>query len=242
MPNYNKNEPDTIQHMFNSIASNYDKTNAVLSFQLHKRWNRQLIRHIQINSRPHHLLDLCCGTGDIALDYLKTSQLPCQAFLVDFCSNMLTCAKAKMEAHKFDKHQVHYTQADVQSLPFSNATVDCATMAYGIRNVKDPAKSMQEVFRVLKPGGKFGILELTQPQNSILRLGHQFYLRTCLPILGKWLTSNQDAYQYLQSSIQSFIAPDKLEQIMRESSFIKTERIALMGGIATILIGTKPLN
>lgn len=236
---YNKNDPLTIQNMFNSIAKRYDRANAVLSFQLHKYWNRELVRQVVSPQNSHTLLDLCCGTGDIALEYIKKSTTPCHAYLIDFCSNMLECAKTKMALQPFSDHKIQFIEADAQAIPLQDETIDCTTMAYGIRNIKDPALCMREVYRVLKPGGRFGILELTQPNNFLLRTGHRFYLKTILPILGKWLTSNPEAYQYLQSSIQNFIAPSELENIMKQSKFVNTKRLSLGGGIATILIGTK---
>ena len=98
---------------------------------------------------------------------------------------------------------------------------------------------MQEVYRVLQTGGCFGILELTQPQNPFLRMGHKLYLKGFLPILGKWITNNKSAYSYLQNSIQTFIAPSDLEQMMIDSHFVKTSIYPLAGGIATIIMGYK---
>ncbi len=242
MPTYNKNRPQTIQAMFNSIAKRYDRTNAVLSFYLHKRWNNELVKRVQSQQTSHSLLDLCAGTGDIAFAYLRQTPAPCQAYLVDFSSEMLACAKAKAEVFDHASHSIDYVQADVQRLPFSNQTMDCATMAYGIRNVHHPLQCLQEVFRVLKPGGCLGILELTRPQNKLLHLGHQVYLRTLLPLLGKWLTANENAYQYLRQSIHTFVSPDGLEDLVREAGFSKTGRYALAGGIATIITGYKPMK
>lgn len=240
MPTYSKQDPSTIQSMFNDIAQRYDKANSILSFCLHKKWNKKLINEVVLKNQSHTLLDLCCGTGDIAFGYLNQVQKPCQAHLVDFCSNMLVCAKEKMEKKHSSKHAISYIEADVQFLPFDTNTADCATLAYGIRNVQDTKQCVKESYRVLKPGGCFGILELTQPQSLFLRWGHRFYLKTLLPILGKWMTDNEEAYQYLQSSIQTFISPIELEQIMKNSGFVNTKRIILAAGIATIFIGYKP--
>ena len=113
-------------------------------------------------------------------------------------------------------------------------------MAYGIRNVQDPSLCIQEVFRVLKPGGSFGILELTRPRSLILRAGHHLYLHKLLPLLGKLLTDNQQAYQYLCQSIETFIEPQEIEKLLQYNGFIQTERLCLAGGIATIILGTKP--
>ncbi|WP_068466469.1 bifunctional demethylmenaquinone methyltransferase/2-methoxy-6-polyprenyl-1,4-benzoquinol methylase UbiE [Candidatus Protochlamydia phocaeensis] len=239
---YNKNRPQTIQKMFNSIAKRYDLTNAVLSCYLHKRWNHELVRRVLCDQTSHTLLDLCSGTGDIAFDYLRSVSTPCRAYLVDFSKEMLNCAKEKADQLSFSSHSLEYIQADVHRLPFLNQSVDCATMAYGIRNVHHPAQCIQEVYRVLKPGGCLGILELTRPSNRLLRYGHQIYLRTLLPLFGKWLTANEEAYQYLRQSIHTFIPPGQLEALFRENGFIKTGRYSLNGGIATIITGYKPMS
>ena len=237
---YRKDAPTTIQSMFNSIATRYDVTNAVLSLSLHKYWNRNLIRRVRQNSAPDVLVDLCSGTGDIALDYLRTSSSPCQAYLIDFSSKMLECAKEKGSALKTPlAHQLSYIEADVQQIPLADQIASCATMAYGIRNVQNPAKCIKEVARVLKPGGCFGILELTRPRNPLLRLGHKFYLTTLIPFLGKWLTNNAQAYSYLCQSIQSFTAPEELQKLLVTNGFHRTKTYPLAGGIATIILGYK---
>jgi demethylmenaquinone methyltransferase/2-methoxy-6-polyprenyl-1,4-benzoquinol methylase len=239
---YRKDSPLTIQSMFNSIANRYDLTNAVLSFSLHKYWNRVLVRHVR-RSLPHVLLDLCAGTGDIAFDYLRRSSSPCQAYLIDFSSEMLEYAKRKANQFAFHPHhQLSYIEADVQHLSLPDQFADCATMAYGIRNVQDPARCMREIFRVLKPGGCFGILELTRPRSQVLRFGHQIYLHTLLPFLGKCLTDNPQAYQYLCQSIQTFIAPEELQNLLTASGFTHTQHYSLTGGIATIILGYKSLK
>lgn len=238
---YHKNDPASIQNMFNSIARRYDTANAVLSFQMHKYWNRKLISLLlnPPSSSPLSFLDLCCGTGDIAIEFLKKSPIPCQAHLIDFCSNMLDCAKIKMSHSQFKKHQIQYLEADAHAIPLPNESIHFTTLAYGIRNVKTPLTCIQEIYRILKPGGRLGILELTQPQNKLWSLAHRFYLKSILPITGKWLTHNHEAYQYLHNSIQNFIAPSELEKMMNQCHFTQTFRYSLAGGIATILIGTK---
>lgn len=237
---YKKNNPGTIQTMFSSIAKKYDRANALLSFQLHKKWNAKLVQTVVGNNHPNTLLDLCCGTGDIAFNYLKNAKQKKGAFLLDFCEEMLEIAREKAKHLNLDHHHIIYIKADAQEIPLINESVSCATMAYGIRNIKDPKKCLNEVYRVLRPGGTCGILELTKPKNPILKLGHQIYLRVVLPLVGRWLTSNQDAYQYLCDSIQSFIPPEDIEKAMKEAGFTETERISLSGGIATIVLGKKP--
>jgi demethylmenaquinone methyltransferase/2-methoxy-6-polyprenyl-1,4-benzoquinol methylase len=240
---YRKDSPQTIQAMFNSIADHYDLANVVLSFSLYKRWNKALIRHVLKPSSPLVFLDLCAGTGEIAFQYLRTLPTSCHAYLIDFSSDMLEQAKRKATSLSFPApHTLSYLEANVQELPLPDQLADCATMAYGMRNVQQPARCLQDVFRVLKPGGCFGVLELTRPTNRLLRLGHQLYLRTFLPLVGKWLTANQQAYQYLCQSIHTFIAPQELENLFVAQGFVHTQRHSLAGGIATLIIGYKPLS
>jgi demethylmenaquinone methyltransferase/2-methoxy-6-polyprenyl-1,4-benzoquinol methylase len=227
--------------MFGSIAKRYDRTNAILSFQMHRFWNSQLIKEVTDAHNPESLLDICCGTGEIAFSYLKRSKHPKKIYMLDFCEEMLDCAKIKGESHLFKPHQISYIQGDAQQIPLEAKSVQCATVAYGIRNVQDPKKCIMEVFRVLKPGGTFGILELTEPSNCILQIGHQIYLKVILPIIGRMLTSNKQAYQYLCNSIQSFVKPGELEIMLKEAGFVKTMQKPLAGGIATIIYGKKPV-
>lgn len=234
---YQKESPSTIQSMFNSIANRYDLTNSVLSLSLHKIWNRTLVKQL-LKRQPSAstYIDLCSGTGDIAFEYLKKAS-PCQASLIDFSSEML--AKAKKKEPSAPLHKISYMEGDVQDLQLSNDTADCASMAYGLRNVQNPALCISEVFRVLKPGGSFGILELTRPSSFILRMGHRLYLKTFIPLFGKLLTNNQQAYQYLCKSIENFIEPIEIENMMKKQGFIQTKCYPLVGGVATIIIGNK---
>lgn len=243
--NYSKDDPRTIQAMFGSIAKSYDRTNAILSFNLHRYWNRRLVDAVigQQTAGVHSLLDLCCGTGEIALIYLKQAKKPCDAYLLDFCNEMLECAKAKVDSTTFRAaHRLHYLQADAQKIPLPDAFVDCATIAYGIRNVKNPQACIASIFRVLRPGGVVGILELTQPKNPMLRYGHQLYLKTALPILGWCSSSNREAYKYLCSSIQAFVPPQQLQQLLKEAGFVQVQLMPMTCGAATILIAKKPAH
>lgn len=243
MPQYDKHRPETIQSMFGSIAKNYDRTNAILSFQLHRLWNPKLIQAtIQKDSSGETsiLADLCCGTGAISLPWLKSQKTPQHAFLVDFCAEMLTCAKEKAENLKLNQiHTLNYINADVQAMPLQAGSVDYATMAYGIRNVESPAKCFQEVYRILKKNGSFGILELTEPQNVFLRNGHRLYLTKALPLIGKLFAKNYEAYQYLSQSIQAFVKPLELKHLLEQTGFTSIQVQPLSFGIATLLIAHK---
>lgn len=240
MGTYQKDRPETIQQMFDAIADQYDRGNSILSFQLHRWWNRQLIEQIAIPQKPDVLLDLCAGTGEIAFSYLKRFNEPRKAILLDFSREMLSVAEKKSVDGGLEKHMIDFLQADAQEIPLDDESVDCVTVAYGIRNVKSPPKCFDEVFRVLKPGGTFGILELTRPKNRILRALHGVYLKLFIPLIGKMVLSNQNAYSYLQSSIKNFTSPESLTLQLKKSGFEECLSTPLSGGIATIIQGSKP--
>ena len=228
--------------MFGSIAKQYDRTNAILSFNLHRVWNRKLVQSISQDVPCRQYLDLCCGTGEIAYTFLKNLRTPVEAFLLDFCKEMLECAKTKHSRKVSSIHHLQFIQGDAQNIPLPSQSIDAVTIAYGIRNVKDPSKCVSEVYRVLRPGGKFAILELTQPTQPLMRIGHKIYLRTLLPVVGKLTAANTEAYEYLSTSIQEFIPPNTLEKLLIDSGFNDTNHQSLTGGIATIVSGSKPLS
>lgn len=240
MHQYDKNNPQSIQKMFGNIAKNYDRTNAVLSFQMHKLWNKQLIKKVIGTNPTGTLLDLCCGTGEISFTHLKKLSGPCHIMMLDFCEEMLLCAKDKAAKKQIPSHQqLSYIQGDAQEIPLANQTVDHVTVAYGIRNIKEAKRCFAEVHRVLKSGGVFGILELTEPNNAVLRVAHRFYLKYCLPIMGKLLTTDQAAYQYLCNSIHSFIKPHEMKALLLSVGFQEVKIYPQTGGISTILIAKK---
>ncbi len=233
---YNKNNPETIQRMFGAIAKRYDRTNAILSFSMHNLWNRALVKMLA-EHRPRKILDLCCGTGEITYTLLKHSPDPTQVYLLDFCPEMLECAKAR--GSNIQGHTLNYIQGDAQEVSLPDQCVDAVSVAYGVRNIKEPRKCFTEAFRVLRPGGRFGILELTRPKNRVLRAGHTLYLRTILPIIGKLVTSNRDAYQYLCNSIETFVDPELIVPELSDVGFKNVQSRPLMGGIASLITGEK---
>ncbi len=236
---YSKEDPETIQSMFGNIAKDYDRGNAVLSFSMHRIWNAALVQEVTQGEVGGCLLDLCAGTGDIAFQYLKKCKGNGKAILLDFCGEMLAHAKEKAKEQSYSAQQTTFIQADAQKIPLEDSSVNHITVAYGIRNVKEPRECLKEALRVLRPGGTFGILELTRPNHPLMKLGHSAYLKTVLPVLGKMVTSDKEAYDYLCNSIHGFISPHELEAQMREVGFVHTVQRPLMGGIATVLTGRK---
>lgn len=232
--------------MFSSIAPCYDLGNKVLSGGLFHFWNRALIDATLLQDpAPMRILDLCCGTGEISVRYLKIAQKkgvrPNQQHitLVDFSSKMLEEAQKRLQPALDSGVDLEFKCADARALPYPNQHFDAAVIAYGIRNIPSPRHCLDEVYRVLRPGGRLGVVELTRPHSSLLRFGHAVYLRTLVPLLGRMVTSNQEAYQYLQKSVEGFISPEEVVHMMRMSGFAMPLCRSLMGGIATLFLGQK---
>lgn len=238
MNNYRKEEPKTIQRMFNRIARRYELGNAVISLGTHKIWNRALIKAIYEKENPAILLDLCAGTGDIALPYLKKKKSPTTAYLLDFSKEMLLQAKEK--SGKISQiHNIHFLEADAANIPLADSSVSCVTVAYGVRNIKDRVKAFQETYRVMQSGGSFGILELTRPKYRIFRFLHRLYLKTALPTLGRLILQDKDAYRYLSSSIEQFMEPKELVKELASCGFTSIETRPLFAGVATLITARK---
>lgn len=224
---YHKNAPETIQAMFATIAHHYDRANTTFTFGLHKRWNRQLIRAL---GDPKHLLDLCAGTGEVAFGYLKKNQNS-SAILLDFCPEMLAIAQQKGQSLQ---GRFELITADAQTIPLPDNSVDAVALSYGIRNIKDPEKCFHEVHRVLARGGSFVILEATRPTSLFPKMGHWLHTRFLLPLLGKIVAKNIEAYKYLASSVNEFSSPDTLEVLLYKVGFQQVNRRSLTFGSATL--------
>lgn len=241
---YQKENPSSIRSLFDAIAPRYDVGNSLMSFHMHALWNRKLSSGLLDRSQPKEMLDLCAGTGEISwrsLAYAQKRGLELPNFhLVDFSHEMLQIAEKHKRTLPVDLQNLFsITQADAEELPFSDNTFDAVSIAYGIRNVQHIERCISEVYRVLRPGGWLGIVELTRPKAKPLQYMHDIYLKTAVPMIGKWAIRNEEAYQYLCRSIQSFICPEKLLEIFSESGFTALSRSSLLGGIATLFFAQK---
>jgi demethylmenaquinone methyltransferase / 2-methoxy-6-polyprenyl-1,4-benzoquinol methylase len=237
--NYSQSNPSSIKELFKTIATHYDTGNAILSFNMHKNWNDHLVESALSSPLKEPLLDLCAGTGAIAYAYLKKKNSPSQVILLDFCQEMLNEAKKKLTPCSLKNHLIDYLCADAQEIPLKDASVGAITMAYGIRNIKDKRKALKEAYRVLKTGGQISILELTRPKNRLLAQGHKLYLKTCVPLLGKLITNNKNAYEYLCQSIKEFVSQEDMVSFFQETGFKRVQCKTLSFGIATLFTAKK---
>jgi demethylmenaquinone methyltransferase/2-methoxy-6-polyprenyl-1,4-benzoquinol methylase len=215
--------------MFGSISARYDLANHLLSCGIDFYWRRRAAE-IVASWQSKKIVDLATGTGDLALALQK--KLPdAQIVAIDFLPEMLELAKRK---------GVRQTVvADAMKLPFADASFDCATIAFGLRNMEDWGRALREMARVLNANGHFLVLEFSLPAMSTLRAIYRFYLHRCLPLLGSFLTKKKSAYDYLGDSIEEFPSGDAMCQLMAANGFTHGAFKPLTGGIVTIYTAEK---
>ncbi len=223
--------------MFDKIASTYDQINRILSFGMDKSWRKKVALNLP-SKKNLRILDLATGTGDQLLSLFEHGASIQRASGIDLAKEMLMIAKGKLSS-KIYKDKIDLICADAQKLPFADNTFDAATFSFGIRNVPDPLKSLQEIYRTLKPQGKCLILEFSLPPKPI-RGSYLLYLRYILPRLGNFLSKQATAYTYLNKTIESFPSGDAFASLMKQAYFHKITLHPMALGAVTLYIGTKP--
>lgn len=218
----------SIQKMFASISKKYDLLNDVLSFGIHKLWRKKSVKLAQPQS-DSYVLDIACGTGDFAFEFERFSK---KIIGLDFCEEMLEIARQKAIKRN---SSVQFIQGDALKLPFDNDQFDIVSIGFGIRNVDDVSKSIQEIHRVLKKGGRAVILEFGKPKNPLMRILYGFYSNYIMPLIGKLLANSKEAYTYLPVTANKFpCREDFLKIVEKAASFSKVKYYSLNFGIAYI--------
>lgn len=217
--------------MFEGVAPRYDLLNRVLSLGIDRSWRKTVVASLSLGPEQV-VLDLCCGTGDLALELARHAK--CVA--CDFTWNMLTRARSKSMSLETP---IGIAAADTLSLPFPDDTFDAATVAFGLRNLADMDAGLREMRRVLKPGGKLAILEFSHPQGLLLRAPYRFYLNVLLPRMGDLLSKKGEAYRYLAESITGFPEPETLVEMMESAALENVGFRRLTGGIVAVHSATK---
>jgi demethylmenaquinone methyltransferase / 2-methoxy-6-polyprenyl-1,4-benzoquinol methylase len=225
-----------VRGMFGRIAPRYDLLNHLLSFNLDKRWRARTVARVSdILDRPDSLvLDLCCGTGDVAL--ALESRAGRSLLASDFCHPMLVEARRKISGQGF---RTPVFEADALSLPLAEASLDLITVAFGFRNLANYQRGLEEMMRVLKPGGVAAILEFSQPPNAAFRALYGFFSTHVLPRVGGIVSGSPEAYSYLPESIRKFPGAEQLAQEMRRAGFSRVEFERMTGGAVALHIGYK---
>lgn len=220
-----------VTEMFNTISKTYDRVNAILSFGIDKLWRKKLLSSIppQNNQR---LLDIATGTGDVILQAVDSKKIQ-SGIGLDLAQKMLDIGALKAQKKGISK-QVTFQAGNALDLPFKENTFDCATCSFGIRNVQNVPKALQEAYRILKPTGRLLILEFSLPKNTLLKTLHLFYLRSILPKVGGYFSKSPPSYAYLNKTIESFPYGEAFLTLMRKAGFKEPSATPLLGGIATL--------
>lgn len=228
--------PEYIRNLFGSIAGTYDKANDVITFGLAHSWRRKVVELSQAQEGDH-VLDCATGTGDLAIEFKKAVGAKGRVLGTDFCQEMLDFAPEKA---KKEKLEITFELADATNLQYEDNQFDVVSIAYGIRNVSDPIKALQEMARVTKPGGYVMVLETGETRAPLLNSMINIYFKHLVPRLGGWVSGRRDAYEYLNKSSDKFPCKQNFIELMNESGvFSKSEYTSLMGGASYIYKGTK---
>jgi demethylmenaquinone methyltransferase / 2-methoxy-6-polyprenyl-1,4-benzoquinol methylase len=213
-----------VQRMFDRIAPVYDVMNRVMTAGLDQRWRRATVK--QTVREGDHVLDACCGTGDLAVAAWKAGAG--NVVGLDFSERMLERARRKAP-------ELEWVHGDVLALPFADASFDAAVVGFGVRNVEDLEAALRELRRVLRPGGRLGILEITTPRGP-LKLFYRLWFDRIVPLLGRFLPGG-DAYTYLPASVRRFPEPEALAELLGSCGFEAVRFRRYAGGIVALHVG-----
>jgi len=217
-------EPESVRGMFDRIAPVYDAMNRVMTMGLDQRWRRLAAEVVHPGDR---VLDAACGTGDLAVAAERAGGTVTG---LDFSERMLERARSKSSS-------IEWVQGDVMELPFEDGSFDAATIGFGIRNVSDLEGGLRELARVLRPGGRLAVLEITRPRG-LLRPFFRLWFDVLVPLAGKILPGGS-AYSYLPASVRRFPGPDDLADAMRRSGFENVRYRLLAGSIVALHVGER---
>lgn len=229
--------------MFAGISPRYDLLNRLLSLGVDRGWRARTVAALSPSVRSAcrsrenapPALDICCGTGDLSLE------LAGGGFAVtgvDFCHEMLVLGRSK--AQRNGRHTLRLAEADALSLPFRDGSFEAATVAFGVRNLQDLAVGLGEMMRVLRPGGRLAVLEFGRPRGFLLSLLYRVYLSSFVPLVGRLVSGDVQAYTYLSTSIRGFHDQTIFPRLLRDSGFSDVRVEELTGGIANLYLARKP--
>lgn len=226
-----------VHAIFSNIADRYDLFNALSSFGIHRRWLRQVVRQAQATPQTE-MLDVAAGTGDVSYAMARFSP-PARIVLSDFNAEMLSVARRRLEAGEGCGVPIELKVVDGQDLSFADGSFDLVTCAYGIRNMPDRPAALREAHRVLKPGGRYVVLEFSTPPNPIFKTLYHIYLKAVIPFIGGILTKDRQGFVYLNDSIRAFPAQDEFAAMLYEAGFSQVSYRNLTGGIVAVHTAVK---
>ena len=219
-----------VEEMFNNISGRYDLLNHLLSANIDKIWRRNTIKKLR-QSQPTTILDIATGTGDFAVAASKISGTKITG--IDISEGMLEVGRKKIEKKKLAS-RIDLLKADSEDLPFDDNLYDAAIVGFGVRNFENLEKGLTEIYRVLKPGGLFFILEFSKPVKTPFKQLYKFYFTRVLPLVGRAISKDTNAYTYLPESVNEFPDGERFLTILADVGFVSNSSYVQTFGIATI--------
>ena len=226
--------------MFDSIASDYDRLNHILSLDIDKGWRKKAVREIAGSGLRMDILDVACGTGDFAIAIARAASPESHVTGLDLSEGMMEIGRKKVHAAGLDG-KISMEQGDCEQMNFPDGTFDRVSVAFGVRNFEHLEDGLREMLRVLRPGGKLVILELSVPANPVIRFFYKLYALHLLPAVGSKVSGNRSAYRYLPASVLRFPGPAVFTGMMKDCGFSAVRTKALTFGICRMYSGHKKL-
>ena len=228
-----QNKKNLVKNVFEKVYDKYDLMNDLMSLGAHRIWKKNLINMTSPLANKK-LIDVACGTGDVAQLYLKRSNINNNVLSIDPNKGMIEIAKKKLSKY----NNLEWKVGSAENLPAPDNFFDFYTISFGLRNTRDLKKTLNEAYRVLKPGGKFLCLEFSKVKNEKLSLVYKNYSKI-IPSIGKIIVGDREPYEYLVKSIENFANQDELLNLLKECNFKKANFINISGGIVAIHYGWK---
>tara|TARA_Y100001970_G_scaffold105480_1_gene132158 strand:- start:13138 stop:13842 length:705 start_codon:yes stop_codon:yes gene_type:complete len=228
-----QNKKNLVSNVFDKVYDKYDLMNNLMSLGIHKSWKKQIIYSMKPKQNKK-LIDVACGTGDIAKLFLDSTNNRSNVQCVDPNKKMLSLGREKLKNYR----NISWKMASAEKLPFKDSQFDYYTISFGLRNTKNIDKSLSEAFRVLKKGGRFFCLEFSKINNDYLDFLYQSYTKL-IPLVGEFIVGDKKPYQYLIESIKEFVDQDELLYLMKRRKFERCEYINFNGGIVALHSGWK---
>lgn len=236
IPAQYRNKEEYVHAIFSSIAHRYDLLNTTLSFNRDKYWRRFAVAKTGLKPGGKGL-DVCCGTAMFTIEQAKVVGSSGKVVGLDFCENMLARGAENVKKTKY-KDYIELVQGNAIDLPFANNSFDCATIGFALRNVPDIRKTIEEMKRVVKPGGKVVSLELSKPSAPVFKQAYYLYFNHIVPILGKMGIGQDGPYSYLPNSLKSFPHQSEIRDLFAKVGLADACYYELTGGIVTVHVGT----
>jgi len=226
---------EQVAKMFDTISKEYDSLNRVISFGIDVKWRKKVVQIIA-DTQPNSILDIATGTGDLAINLTKTKAS--KIIGLDISEGMLDVGRKKIEKLQLG-NIIEMKLGDSEKIPFNDNSFDAITVAFGVRNFEDLEKGLSEIYRVLKTGGTFVVLETSVPTKTPYKQGYNFYSKNILPFIGKLFSKDKSAYKYLSDSAAAFPYGEAFNNILQKIGFIAIKNKPQTFGVASIYIAKK---